>query len=382
MKISYRLKAIKPYPFVAIEKKLEAKRNRGEDIISFGIGDPDLPTPQFIMDALAEGVKKDKHHKYSTSAGELWFRESVARWYKKRFDVDLDPQKNVVCLIGSKEGIANVARGFVNPGDTILVPDLAYPVYANGAALLCDAQPSYFSLDEGDFTPALDGLNVEPNTKLMYLNYPNNPTGATCSLKKLGEVMEFCAEHDILLCYDNAYSEITFGDYKAPSILQLDGALEHCVEFHSCSKTFNMTGDRIGFGVGNEHAIDAIKKVKQQVDSGAPSYVQYAAAVALDSYEGSEAPDFVKAKNLIYYERFETLVNCLKSLGHHAEIPRGTLYLWLEVGDGEAFAEKLLEKNIVVTPGTFFGPEGRKYVRFAVTLPKERIEEAFGKLEK
>jgi LL-diaminopimelate aminotransferase len=381
MKHSNRIESIAPYPFASIEKKLAKKRKRGEEIISFGIGDPDLPTPQFVIDALVEGVREFKHHKYSTSSGEPFLRKSVADWYKKRFNVDLDPDRNVVCLIGSKEGIANVARGFVNPGDSVLVPEPGYPVYASGAAILCDANPTYFALGQEDFLPSVDSIGEVANAKLMYLNYPNNPTGATCDIGRLQKVVDFCIEKDILLCYDNAYSEITYGDYRAPSILQAKDSLDNCVEFHSCSKTFNMTGDRIGFAVGGEYAISAIRKVKEQVDSGASPYVQYAAAAALDSYKGSEQPDFVEEKNHVFLKRFETLVKGLNSMGFRAKVPKGTFYLWLEVGDGEQFAEKLLESNIVVTPGTSFGSNGGKYVRFALTIPEERIENALGKIE-
>ncbi|MFQ6107697.1 MAG: aminotransferase class I/II-fold pyridoxal phosphate-dependent enzyme [Thermoplasmata archaeon] len=381
MRFSNRLEKIGPYPFVAMEERLEEKRKRGEDIISFGIGDPDLPTPQIVIDALVRGAKEVGYHKYSTSTGESFFRESVARWFKRRFDVDLDPDKNVVCLIGSKEGIANIARGFVNPGDSVLLPELAYPVYANGAALLCDASVSYFPLEDTTFLPSLDEINVRPKTKLMFMNYPNNPTGATCELEVLEEVARFCRDNDILLCYDNAYSEITYGEYRAPSILQAEDALENCVEFHSCSKTFNMTGDRIGFAVGCEMAIDAVKKVKQQIDSGAPPYVQYAGAVALDSYKGSRPPDFVEEKNGIFYERFKVLVKGLNSLGFDAEIPRGSFYLWLKVDGGERFAEDLFERNVIVTPGSSFGPAGENYVRFALTVPKHKIEEAIRRIE-
>jgi LL-diaminopimelate aminotransferase len=381
MRFSNRLENIPPYPFVAMEKKLEAKRKRGEDIISFGIGDPDLPTPEFVLDALVEAAKDSSHHKYSTSAGESFFRESAARWMKKRFNVDLDPDRNVVCLIGSKEGISNIARGFVNPGDYVLLPELAYPVYANGAALLCDANVSHFKLDRKGFLPSLGNLQVHPDTRLIYMNYPNNPTGATCEHDLLEESLGFCRENDLVLCFDNAYSEVTFGDYRAPSILQVDGALDNCVEFHSLSKTFNMTGDRIGFAVGCEKGIDAIKKVKQQIDSGAPSYIQRAGAVALDSYTGQEPPKFIREKNEVFHRRFSVLVKGLKSLGFETDIPRGTFYLWLEVGNGEEFADGLIQENVIVTPGKSFGEAGKDYVRFAITLREERIEEALGRLE-
>ncbi|HDN62366.1 MAG TPA: aminotransferase class I/II-fold pyridoxal phosphate-dependent enzyme, partial [Candidatus Bathyarchaeota archaeon] len=283
VEFSKRLKSLPPYLFAQLEQIIEKKRREGADLISLSIGDPDLPPPPFILEALREEAGNPKNHNYSSSRGEYEFREAVAEWYKKRFGVDLDPEREVAALIGSKEGISNIARAFVDPGDRVLVPDPAYPVYANGATLLSDGVPVTLPLlEELGFKPDLDGVDAK-DVKLMYLNYPNNPTGASVTGSELKEFVDFAVDNDVILCYDNAYSEITFGGYKAPSILQVDGAMEVAVEFHSCSKTFNMTGDRIGFAVGNEKLIDGLVKVKSQVDSGPPKYVQKAAIRGLKS---------------------------------------------------------------------------------------------------
>ncbi len=370
------MKKLPPYLFAEIEKAIKEKKAQGVDLISLSIGDPDFPPPPFIIESLKEEVADLKNHNYSFSQGEPDFRQAVADWYKKRFQVDLSPEE-VIALIGSKEGIANIARAFVNPGDRVLVPDPSYPVYMNGGTILNDgvAVPVPL-LQENGFKPDLEAINPE-NVKMMFLNYPNNPTSATVDERFLERVVEFARENHIILCYDNAYSEITFDGYKAPSILEVDGAMDVAVEFHSCSKTFNMTGDRIAFAVGNKQLISGLTKVKSQVDSGPPVYIQKVATRALESYRDSEPPDFLKKTNQAYAERRAILVDKLCSMGFLCEKPKATFYVWVNCkSDSIKFATKLLSIGVAVTPGVGFGEHGENYVRFALTQPIERIAEA------
>jgi LL-diaminopimelate aminotransferase len=375
-----RVKRLPPYLFAEIEKLIKEKQAQGVDLISLSIGDPDLPPPSFIIASLKEEVANLKNHNYSFSQGELDFRQAVADWYKKRFHVDLS-QEEVIALLGSKEGIANIARVFVNSGDRVLVPDPSYPVYANGSTILTDGIPvSVPLLEENGFKPDLEAVNPE-KAKMMFLNYPNNPTSAIVDKAFLKQVVEFAEDNNIILCYDNAYSEISFDCYKAPSILEVDGAMDVAVEFHSCSKTFNMTGDRIAFAVGNKQLITGLAKVKSQIDSGPPVYIQKVAARALASYKGDEQPDFLKTTNQIYAERRDVLVDRLCSMGFKCDKPKATFYIWLNCKSSSMeFATKLLSVGVVVTPGIGFGPHGENYVRFSLTQPEERIEEACKRL--
>ncbi|MCJ7560087.1 LL-diaminopimelate aminotransferase [Candidatus Bathyarchaeota archaeon] len=378
MKIEFadRVKRVPPYLFAEIEKVIKEKKAQWVDLISLSIGDPDLPPPPFIIASLKEEVANLKNHNYSFSQGEPDFRQAVAEWCKKRFHVDLS-QEEVIALLGSKEGIANIARAFVNAGDRVLVPDPSYPVYANGSTILNDGIPVQLPLlQENGFKPDLEAVNPE-KIKMMFLNYPNNPTSATADRKFLKQAVEFAADNNIILCYDNAYSEISFDGYKAPSILEVDGAMDVAVEFHSCSKTFNMTGDRIAFAVGNKQLISGLTKVKSQIDSGPPVYIQKVAAKALESYKNDEPPDFLKKTNQTYTERRDVLVDSLRSMGFKCDKPKATFYVWLNCkSDSMKFATKLLSVGVAVTPGVGFGEHGENYVRFALTQPKERIAEA------
>jgi LL-diaminopimelate aminotransferase len=371
-----RVKRLPPYLFAEIEKLIKEKKAQGVDLISLSIGDPDLPPPPFIIASLKEEVANLKNHNYSFSQGEPDFRQAIADWYKKRFHVLLD-QEEAVALVGSKEGIANIARAFVNPGDHVLVPDPSYPVYANGSTILNDGIPvSVPLLEENGFKPDLEAVNPE-KAKMMFLNYPNNPTSAVVDKDFLRQVVQFAMDNNIILCYDNAYSEISFDGYKAPSILEVDGAMDVAVEFHSCSKTFNMTGDRIAFAVGNKQLISGLAKVKSQIDSGPPVYIQKVAAKALASYSGYEQPDFLKKNNQVYTERRDLLVDRLRSMGFKCDKPKATFYVWLNCkSNSMEFATKLLTVGVAVTPGIGFGPHGENYARLSITQPKERIEEA------
>ncbi len=371
-----RVKRLPPYLFAEIEKVIKEKKAQGVNLISLSIGDPDLPPPPFIIASLKEEAANLKNHNYSLSQGEPDFRQAVADWCKKRFHIDVS-QDEVIALLGSKEGLANIARAFVNAGDHVLVPDPSYPVYNNGSTILNDGVPVPMPLlQENGFKPDLETVHPE-KVKMMFLNYPNNPTSATVDKKFLKQAVEFARENNIILCYDNAYSEISFDGYRAPSILEVDGAMDVAVEFHSCSKTFNMTGDRIAFAVGNKQLISGLTKVKSQIDSGPAVYIQKVAAKALESYRNDEPPDFLKKTNQTYAERRDILVNRVRSVGFRCDKPKATFYVWLNCkSDSVKFATKLLSVGVVVTPGIGFGEHGENYVRFSLTQPKERIEDA------
>ena len=378
-----RIGRLPPYLFAEIEKIMLEKKRQGVDLISLSIGDPDSFPPSFILDALREEVANPRNHNYSFSQGEPEFKQAVSNWYKERFKVDVDSQTEVIALIGSKEGLANIARAFVNPGGRVLVPDPAYPVYANGGTILSDGIPVVMPLLEKDgFKPDLD--NVEANrAKMMFLNYPNNPTSATVDKAFLRRVVEFAEEKNVIVCYDNAYSELTFDGYEAPSILEVDGAMEVAVEFHSCSKTFSMTGDRIGFAVGNRKLIEGLTAVKSQIDSGPQVYVQKVAVKALESYVGGRPPRDVQKAVETYRERRDAFVERLCSMGFWCDKPKATFYVWLNCrGDSLKFASKLLDVGVVATPGIGFGRYGEGYMRFSLTQPKERIEEACDRIAK
>ena len=371
-----RVKRLPQYLFAEIEKVIKEKKAQGVDLISLSIGDPDLPPPPLVISALKEEVANLKNHNYSLSQGEPDFRQAVADWYKKRFHVDVS-QDEVIALLGSKEGLANIARAFVNPGDHVLVPDPSYPVYSNGSTILNDGVPVPMPLlQENGFKPDLEAIHLE-EAKMMFLNYPNNPTSATVNKKFLKQAVEVAREKNIILCYDNAYSEITFDGYKSPSILEIDCAMDVAVEFHSCSKTFNMTGDRIAFAVGNKQLISGLAKVKSQIDSGPPVYIQKVASKALESYKSAEQPAFLKKTNQTYAERRDVLVDYLRSMDFMCDKPKATFYVWLNCNSSSIeFATKLLSVGVAVTPGTGFGEHGENYVRFSLTQPKERIVEA------
>lgn len=382
MSLAERVRKLPPYVFAEMEKIILEKKRQGVKIISLSIGDPDLPPPPFILEELREESGDPRNHNYSLSQGEPPFRAAVADWYKSRFNVELDPEKEVIALIGSKEGIANITRAFINPGDSVLVPDPAYPVYANGGTILSDGIPITMPLlRENDFKPDLERIGASlkgcRSVKMMFLNYPNNPTAAVVDRSFLKEVVDFAVERNIIVCYDNAYSEITFDGYRSPSILELDGAMDVAIEFNSCSKTFNMTGDRIGFAVGNSGVVEGLRKIKSQIDSGPPVYVQKVAAKALERYGESVVQRHLSRLIGIYQERRDTLIKDLAPMGFKCEKPRGTFYVWLNCGeDSMKFAAKLLETGVAVTPGIGFGNYGERYVRFAITRPKEEIEEA------
>lgn len=382
--IAKRMQQIPPYLFADIERKIAKAKGEGKDIISLGIGDPDLPTPQHLIDELCRAAQDPVNHQYPSSQGMLSFRKSVADFYASRFGVeDIDPETEVCNLIGSKEGIANINYCFVDAGDINLVPDPAYPVYATGTLMAGGLNYQMRLEESNNFLPRLDLIpeGIADRAKLMWLNYPNNPTGAVTDLAFFEEAIAFARKHDILLCHDNAYSEMTYDDYVAPSIMEIPGAKDVCIEFGSCSKPFNMTGWRVGFVVGNQTAIKALTTYKSNVDSGAFQAVQYAGIAGLN------APELIVADSRAKYAaRRDILVGGLNDMGWNLPYPKGTFYVWAPVPKGytsASFAEYIFdETNVVVTPGSGYGQGGEGYFRTTLTTEEDRMTEAIARMKK
>ena len=380
-----RIQNIPPYLFARIEKKIDKARAKGIDIISLGIGDPDRPTPEFIIEEMAKEIYNPVNHQYPSSVGMLSFRKAVADWYAKRFKVELDPATEVCTLIGSKEGVANINYCFVDPGDINLVPDPGYPVYGTGT-LLAGGTPYLMPLTEANgFVPDLDAIpeDVAKKAKIMYLNYPNNPTGATCKPAFFEKAVAFAKKYDIIICHDNAYAEMTYDGYVAPSFLATPGAKDVAIEFNSLSKPFNMTGWRIGFAVGNAKVIQTLAKYKSNVDSGAFQAIQYAAIKGLTDPRGKEAIDNMKK---VYEARRDILVGGLNSIGWNLPMPKATFYVWAPVPkgyDAASFAEYVFEKcAVIITPGNGYGPNGNGYFRATLTVEENRMQEAIDRMKK
>lgn len=378
-----RIKNLPPYLFARIEKLIDEKRAAGVDVISLGIGDPDMPTPDYIIEELQKQAENPVNHQYPSSVGMLSYRQAVARWYKDRFGVELDAASEVVSLIGSKEGIAHISFCYLNPGDIVLVPDPGYPVYAGGA-ILAGAEPYYMPLTaENRFLPDLNAIpaDVARRAKMMFINYPNNPTGAVAGEDFYREVISFAREHNILICHDAAYSEMAYDGYKPPSFLQFPGAKEVGVEFHSVSKTYNMTGWRIGWAAGHSQVVEALGRIKSNIDSGQFQAIQYAAIKGLT---GSQ--EAVLQMQKVYQQRRDILVDALNSMGWQLEKPKATFYVWAPVPAGytsDSFAELVLDKaGVVITPGSGYGKNGEGFFRIALTVEKERMLEALERMKK
>lgn len=378
-----RIKNLPPYLFASIDKMKQEAVKKGIDIINLGIGDPDIPTPPNIVKRLQEAVKNEKYHQYPSYEGLLIFRQAVANWYKNRFNVKLNPEDEVLTLIGSKEGIGHFPFAYINSGDIALVPSPAYPVYSAGT-LFAGGQPFIMPLKkENNFLPDLDAIpkDIAKKAKLLFINYPNNPTSAIAEKDFYNRVIDFAVKNNIIVAHDAAYSEIYFDDYKPISFLEVDGAKEVGIEFHSLSKTYNMTGWRIGFAVGNKEIISALGKVKSNLDSGVFEVVQEAGIEAM-TCDQSIVEDIRK----VYQERRDVLVAGLKSLGIEFEIPKATFYVWLRTPKGFTSADytaHLLNKaGLVTTPGNGFGDDGEGYVRIALTVKKERMLEAIERMKK
>jgi LL-diaminopimelate aminotransferase len=364
----------------------DKKKRQGVDLISLGIGDPDLTTPDLILNEMIKQVRYPENQNYPTSMGEQDFREAVQRWYKVRFNIDFDADNEVSNLIGGKEGIANIARAFVNPGDIVLCPSPGYPVYENGATKLCGGEPYLVPLlEENNFLPEFETIDTSilKKAKLMYLNYPNNPTGATAPKAFLKEAVNYAEDYNFIIVYDNPYSEFTFDDYIAPSLLQID---QNHIEINSASKMFCMTGFRCGWAVGHEDIIKGIRKVKSQIDSGSPRFIQKAVIKGLSEYKSEKKPKIVKEIIKTYEKRRDALIKGLNEIGWKTEKPKATFYVWSHIPEGETnsmdFVKKLIDVGVVLTPGAGFGKFGEGFVRFALTQPINKIKEALERIEK
>ncbi len=377
-----RIKVLPPYLFAELDRKKQEKIDQGVDVIDLGVGDPDLPTPEPVVEALKRAAERPENHRYPSYVGMRSFREAVAGWYKRRFDITLDPDREVIALIGSKEGIAHFPLAFVNPGDVVLCPDPAYPVYRIGT-IFAGGEPYTVPLkEENDFLPDLGSIpqEVVERAKIIWINYPNNPTSADATEDFYRDLIRWAKKHNIIVASDNAYSEIYTGERRPLSILQVDGAREVAIEFHSLSKTFNMTGWRIGMAVGNEDLVRALGKVKTNIDSGQFNAVQEAGIVALNLPE-SEL-DKLRA---VYRERRKVMTEALKSAGLSPVESDVTFYVWTRVPDGYTSAEfvgRILdEAGVVCTPGAGFGEAGEGYFRISLTVPTERLIEAAKRIE-
>ncbi|GAB6066389.1 LL-diaminopimelate aminotransferase [Aquifex pyrophilus] len=374
---SDRLKVLPPYLFAELDRKKQEKIEQGVDVIDLGVGDPDMPTPKPIVEAAKKALENPENHKYPSYVGKLEFRKAVSDWYKRRFGVELDPQTEVITLIGSKEGIAHFPLAFVNPGDIVLCPDPAYPVYKIGA-IFAGGTPYTIPLkEENNFLPDLDSIpeDVAKKAKIIWINYPNNPTSAPPTLEFYEKLVNWAKEYNVIVASDNAYSEIYTGSEKPPSILQVPGAKDVAIEFHSLSKTYNMTGWRIGMAVGNRELVAGLGKVKTNVDSGQFGAVQDAGIAALNLPE----EEVEKIRN-VYRERKKIMTEALERIGLEIYKSDYTFYLWIKVPEGYTSAEfvgRLIdEAGIVCTPGNGFGEYGEGYFRISLTVPTERLLEA------
>ena len=381
MRIADRVRELPPYLFAELDKKIEAKRAEGADVISLGVGDPDHPTPRHIVEALQEAAEDPSTHQYPSYYGMPALRKAIADWYMQRFGVELDPETEVQPLIGSKEGIAHLAWAFVDPGDEVLTPDPGYPVYEIGTRLAGGTPVPLPHMAETGFLPDLGSAAATDRTKLMWLGFPSNPTAAVAELPLFEEAVGFARENDLLLAHDAAYSEMTFDGFVAPSVLQVPGAKDVAVELGSASKTYNMTGWRVGWAVGNAEAIRALATVKTNIDSGIFEGIQRAAIAALTG-----PTDHLDELRGIYQKRRDLLVGALNDLGWDLKPPLGSFYVWLPTRDNMTsaeFCDLLLDRAaIVAAPGAGYGPQGEGWIRFSLTVPDDRLEEAVARLRK
>ena len=371
-----RINELPPYLFAEIDRRKREALARGVDLIDLGIGDPDIPTPPAIIERLVESASKPVNHRYPNSSGLAEFRHAVADWYRKRFNVKLDPGKEVVSLIGSKEGIGNMAVAFVNPGDLVLVASPCYPVYHIGTAF--NGGKNYFLplKKENHFLPELDSIPAEvaKQAKLLWINYPNNPTAAVANKDFFKRVVDFANEKNVIVCHDAAYTEMGYDGYRPMSFLEVEGAKEVGIEFHSLSKTFNMTGWRIGMAVGNAELVGGLAQAKSNLDSGIFQAIQEAGIEALELGD-----KIVEPSRKIYQERRDILVDGLRAVGLECEKPRATFYVWVStpgrLSSAEFTAKLLEEAGVVTTPGNGFGEAGEGYIRFTVCVDKSKLKE-------
>lgn len=382
MKLAKRVESLPPYLFAEISKKIAAKRAEGVDIVTFGIGDPDLPTPPNILAALHQAADDPANHRYPESEGLPEVRQAISDWYERRFEVRFDPLKETLPLIGSKEGIAHIALCFIDPGDIALMPDPGYPVYEIGTMF---AGGESYKLDctrESGWKPDLDAIpsDIAHKAKVLWLNYPNNPTGAVADLDYFARVVAWAKKYDVAVLHDNPYCDVAYDGYKPVSIFQVPGARDVAVEFNSWSKIYNMTGWRIGMVVGNGQMVDALMRVKSNIDSGIPQAVQ---RMAIEAVYGPQ--DCIDEHNAIYQRRRDRIVEVLRKCGLDVDTPKASLYVWAKLPAGVTsadYAARLIdETGVVVTPGRGYGINGEGYIRLSVTTPDDRLEEGMRRLD-
>jgi LL-diaminopimelate aminotransferase len=379
VRVARRIETLPPYLFAELDRKVAAKRAEGVDVISLGVGDPDLPTPEYVLDAMRQAIADPDTHRYPSYWGSAEFRAAVAGWYRRRFGVELDPEDEVIALIGSKEGIGHIAFAYLDPGDEALIPDPGYPVYGVSTRLAGATPVSLPMPAERGFQPNLSAARVTERTKALWLNFPSNPTAAVTDLETLAEAVAFARAHDLLLLHDAAYSEITFDGYVAPSVLQVPGATDVALEFGSTSKFSNMTGWRIGWAAGSAEAVRALGVVKTNLDSGQFTAIQRAGIAAL-----AGPPEFLDELRATYQRRRDLVIETLNGLGWSLKPPLGSCYVWAPVPEGHtsvSFADRLLdEAGIFVAPGSGYGEHGEGYVRLSLTVPDARLAEAMERL--
>ena len=382
MRLAHRVQQLPPYLFARISELIAEQRAAGVDVISLGIGDPDLPTPDHVIAALQQAAEDPANHRYPETEGLPEFRQSVARWYERRHGVTLDPEREVVSLIGSKEGLGHLPFCLIDPGDLAISPQPGYPVYEI-ATMLAGGETLALPLREEDgWLPRFEDIPAAEaeRARLLWLNYPNNPTGATADQAFFARAISWARDHEVVIAHDLAYSDVCFDGYRAPSILEADGARDVAIEFNSLSKTFNMTGWRVAMAVGNPELVDVLRRVKSNLDSGIPQAVQRMAIAALDGPR-----DAIERHNTIYQARRDRVVNVLRELGLHVDPPRASLYVWARLPDGEGssaeYAQRLVEQTgVVVTPGASYGDAGEGYIRISLTIADDRLEEALERL--
>ncbi len=382
MRTAQRIANLPPYLFAEIDRKKEAKLAQGIDVISLGIGDPDMPTPDNIIDAMADAIRVPGNHQYPSYFGAKRYREACAEWMDRRFGVQVDADTEVLALIGSKEGIAHIFLAYVDPGDVTLVPGCGYPVYHTGG-ILAGGDSWFMPMnEENDFLADFESCpaDVLARAKMMFISYPNNPTSAIATPEYFDKAIAFAREHDLLLIHDNAYSEIGFDGYRPPSLLERPGAKDVAIELFSCSKAYNMTGWRIAFAAGNPSVIKSLGTVKSNIDSGAFTAVQDA---AIEAMLGPQ--DITFEMSDLYQRRRDLVMSALSDIGLSARTPKGTIYVWAKVPDGfdsAGFAAKVLEEaNVIVAPGNAYGPSGEGYIRISLATPDERLTEAIDRIK-
>ena len=381
MRVAKRVESLPAYLFVEISRAIAAKRSQGIDVVTFGIGDPDLPTPDHILQALHTASDDPPNHRYPESEGLPQLREAIAGWMEHRFGLPFDPESEILPLIGAKEGIAHVPLCFIDPGDVALVPDPGYPVYSIGTMFAGGESHLLPLREENDWLPDLSAVPeaIARRAKLLWLNYPNNPTAAVAPPDFFAEAVAFARRYELVLCHDNAYSEVGYDGYRAPSLLQVEGARELGIEFFSFSKTYNMTGWRIGWAAGDKELINALMRVKSNIDSGIPQAIQL---MAIEALQGDQA--CIARNNAILERRRDRLVPALRQMGLRVRTPQASLYVWAKAPDGITsgdFAARLLEeKAVVVTPGRGYGEYGEGYVRLSLTIADDQLEEGIRRM--